>query len=60
MTTTAVYALAAVLVGGPAVMLAPFALARRSAEEHADQTAAVIREADRIALRWIAEEENAR
>ncbi|WP_435586590.1 hypothetical protein [Micromonospora aurantiaca (nom. illeg.)] len=45
MNTTAAYALAAVLLGGPAVMLAPFALARRSAEDHADRAAAAIREA---------------
>ncbi|WP_030269932.1 hypothetical protein [Micromonospora globosa] len=44
MTPTAVYARAAVLVGGPAVMLAPFALARRSAEEHADRAAAAVRQ----------------
>ncbi|MEW2383711.1 hypothetical protein AB0873_16725 [Micromonospora sp. NPDC047707] len=56
MTPTAVYALAAVLVGGPAVMLAPFVLARRSAESHADRAAAVIRRADRAAVRSIAEE----
>lgn len=42
MTSTAVYTLAAVLLGGPAVMLAPFALARRSAEQHADRAAAAI------------------
>ncbi|MEU8431285.1 hypothetical protein [Micromonospora sp. NPDC048887] len=42
MTPTAVYTLAAVLLGGPAVLLAPFALARRSAEQHADRAAAAI------------------
>ena len=34
---------AAVLVGGPAVMLTPFWLARRSSESHANTTAAAIR-----------------
>ncbi|WBC17575.1 hypothetical protein O7600_12445 [Micromonospora sp. WMMA1998] len=42
MTSTAAYALAAVLLVGPAVLLAPFALARLSAEQHADRTAAAI------------------
>ncbi|AYF31463.1 hypothetical protein CSH63_29260 [Micromonospora tulbaghiae] len=43
MPDTAVVALAAVLVGGPAVMLTPFWLARRSSESHANTTAAAIR-----------------
>ncbi|MEU8312925.1 hypothetical protein [Micromonospora sp. NPDC048169] len=43
MTDTAALALTAVLVGGPAVMLTPFLLARRSSESHADTTAAEIR-----------------
>ncbi|MEW2477790.1 hypothetical protein AB0875_28860 [Micromonospora gifhornensis] len=45
MTPTAVYTLAAVLLGGPAVMLAPFLIAHRSAESHADRAAAAIRQA---------------
>lgn len=45
MNATAAYALAAVLLGGPAVLLAPFVIARRSAEAHADRTAAAIRTA---------------
>ncbi|MEU1841907.1 hypothetical protein [Micromonospora chersina] len=47
MTPTAAYALAAVLLGGPAVMLAPFALAHRSAERHADEVGPLIRAAGR-------------
>lgn len=39
MNTTAAYALALVLIGGPAVMLAPFVIARRTAERHAEQVA---------------------
>ncbi|MEV7262736.1 hypothetical protein AB0N38_04230 [Micromonospora aurantiaca] len=60
MTSTAAYALAAVFTAGPVVLLAPFAVARRSAETHADRTAAVIRDADRVAARWISEEEPVR
>lgn len=41
--------LALVLIGGPAVMLAPFVIARRSAEGHADGAAAEIRAAARRA-----------
>jgi hypothetical protein len=47
MTPTAVYALALVLVGGPAAMLAPLVLARRAVERHADRTAAAIKESTR-------------
>ncbi|MFI7426082.1 hypothetical protein ACIBPB_03770 [Micromonospora sp. NPDC049836] len=43
MTDTAAVALLAVLLGGPAVMLTPFWLARLTAEQHADGTAAAIR-----------------
>ncbi|MFI2647586.1 hypothetical protein [Micromonospora fulviviridis] len=39
MNATAAYALALVLTGGPAVMLAPFVIARRLTEQHADQVA---------------------
>ncbi len=39
MNDTAAYALALVLTGGPVVMLAPFAIARRLVERHADQVA---------------------
>ncbi|MER7440457.1 hypothetical protein [Micromonospora avicenniae] len=51
MTPTAAYALAAVLLGGPAAMLAPFVIARRSAEDHAERTAAAIRTATARAAR---------
>ncbi|MGW3789678.1 hypothetical protein ACWD8I_00730 [Micromonospora arida] len=47
MNTTAAYALAAVLVGGPAVMLAPFVVARRLVERHAEETGPAIRAAGR-------------
>ncbi|WP_435120759.1 hypothetical protein [Micromonospora tulbaghiae] len=43
MTDTAAAVLVAVLVGGPAVMLTPFWLARRSSESHANTTARAIR-----------------
>ena len=43
MNDTAAAVLVAVLVGGPAVMLTPFWLARRSSESHANTTAAAIR-----------------
>ncbi|MFI7429253.1 hypothetical protein ACIBPB_19880 [Micromonospora sp. NPDC049836] len=39
MNATAAYALVLVLIGGPAVMLAPFVIARRTAERHAEQVA---------------------
>lgn len=47
MTDTAAVALVAVLLGGPAVMLAPFLVARRLVERHADATAAAVRRTDR-------------
>ncbi|MGV9762412.1 hypothetical protein [Micromonospora tulbaghiae] len=47
MTPTAAYALAAVLVGGPAVMLAPFAVARRLVDRHAEEVGPIIRAAGR-------------
>ncbi|RKF25245.1 hypothetical protein [Micromonospora globbae] len=61
MTTTAAYALAAVLLGGPAVMLAPFVVARRLVDRHADEVGPVIRAAGRddldpAAFRAIAKE----
>ncbi|MEV7264204.1 hypothetical protein AB0N38_11700 [Micromonospora aurantiaca] len=43
MNDTAAAVLVAVLVGGPAVMLTPFWLARRSSESHANDTARAIR-----------------
>lgn len=49
MTSTAAYALLAVVTVGPAVMVAPFLIARRSAEQHADRTAAAILAAARAA-----------
>lgn len=39
MNATAAYALVLVLIGGPVVMLAPFVIARRLAERHAEQIA---------------------
>ncbi|MFI7281698.1 hypothetical protein ACIBOV_15725 [Micromonospora chersina] len=39
MNDTTVYALGLVLVGGPAVMLAPFAIARRLVDQHGQQVA---------------------
>ncbi|MFE9206226.1 hypothetical protein [Micromonospora sp. NPDC007230] len=39
MNTTAAYALALVLIGGPLAMLAPFVIARRLTEQHAEQVA---------------------
>ncbi|MDG9674975.1 hypothetical protein [Micromonospora sp. DH14] len=39
MNDTTAYTLALVLVGGPAVMLAPFAIARGLVDQHAHQVA---------------------
>ncbi|MGC5381236.1 hypothetical protein ACPXB1_22450 [Micromonospora sp. DT68] len=39
MNATAAYALALVLIGGPLSMLAPFVIARRLVERHAEQVA---------------------
>jgi hypothetical protein len=62
-TPTAVYALAAVVTVGPAVMLAPFAVARALVDHHAEEAGPVIRAAGRddlapAAVRSIAEEAN--
>ncbi|MFC8296280.1 hypothetical protein [Micromonospora orduensis] len=63
MTTTAAYALAAVLLGGPAVMLAPFVVARRLVDRHAGEAGPAIRAAGRddlnpAAVRVLAQEIN--
>ncbi|GHJ57344.1 hypothetical protein Nm8I071_66510 [Nonomuraea sp. TT08I-71] len=63
MTETAVYTLAAVLVGGPVAMLAPVAVARALVHRHAEEYGPAIRAAGRddaspATVRAIAEEAN--
>ncbi|WP_328533219.1 hypothetical protein OG836_26130 [Micromonospora zamorensis] len=47
MTSTAAYALVAVLLGGPAAMLLPVAVARLLVDRHADEVGPAIRAAGR-------------